>query len=124
MLDDVTKRKNELKVKADLLTESIYQEYNKLIKDSSILTKVGLLGGGAILIYFLASHVYKSSDETIGDGKQSGDFIKDIVSVPGIDTSMKNQFSEKITIIGLEILRQMLIILIGKLKITDGKKDI
>ena len=124
MLDDVAKRKNELKVKADLLTESIYQEYNKLIKDSSILTKLGLLGGGAILIYFLASHVYKSSGETIGDGKQSGNFIKDIVSIPGIDTSMKNQFSEKITIIGLEILRQMLIILIGKLKITDGKKDI
>jgi hypothetical protein len=124
MYDEITRRKNELKVKANLLAESINQEFNILIKDSSILPKIGLLGGGAILIYFLSGNLFKSSGEIIQDKNQSGDFNKNIESISSTESSLKNQFNEKIIIIGLEILRQMLIIAIGKLKIKDGKKDI
>jgi hypothetical protein len=124
MLEDIKKKENDLKVKADLFYQSVNDEFGKFLKDSSILTKVAIFGGGAALIYYLATKLADSRGGIIDKLRQSPEINDEIKAAEAMNANLKNQFVEKITIIGLEILRQTLITLIDKLPITDGKKDI
>jgi hypothetical protein len=117
-------KKEDLKRKAELFGASLKEEYSESFKGFSPISKITIIGGGALLAFFLAYNFVNSENGALHSSEQNK-MTENEKKLHEIDESdLRSEFKEKIIIVVLEILRQIIQNIISKLKPKDGKADL
>jgi len=123
MIDIVDIRKEELKKKAESFEESFKIEYKEKFKDTSTILKFAIIGGGILATVFLSGRIIKSfgginklvKTHMMPEAEESG---------RSGDLKVNTTLKDKLTIIILDIFRQLTIAVLDKLKSLNGKPDL
>jgi hypothetical protein len=124
MYEIIEKKKEDLKRKSEKYKEDLISEYSGTSDNMGSLFRLGLAGGGFILNSLFPDIVIGTSSKKTGNSN-------DGLSVPGgeivhqdQESPAKAEFKEKLILILLEILRQILLLLTKKLVPANDDDDI
>ena len=123
MLEHIRRRKNELKHKSELYSAAWKKEYSQLFVDPMTLYRIGLLSIGTLIALYLLKNYHKTNSvsELIKEDTWKS---KAENAEPSDDRGIINEFKNKIIIIALELIRQFLIMIIGKIRPANEKKGL
>ena len=125
MSASITDKKNELRRRAEAYSASLTREINDLAGSKSAPGKVMLAGMGLLLGWWALGRVGGISPGR-SESRQTENRIRPDQTSLGQsgEAGLTSGYREKLTIIGLEILRRLLLFIIDHLFARDEKKHI
>jgi hypothetical protein len=121
MIDQIQEKKHELKAKADRYGEFLKQKYSGSTAGNSAFSGIGLIGGGLILAISLMIRYFSPGEENPAETGSEGNNAQKSENGSVFNSSERDEFREKLTIVILEIMRQALLAVISKYNLTDDK---
>ncbi len=124
MIDYIKNRKEELRKKSESYKEILEDEYERISGKSNGITKAGLIGGGLALGVMVAFRLLNHSKRKSRKSADTEETTLKAMPRESEENSVKSEFKGKLTIIILEIFRQLLLMVAKNLKPVNGKSDI
>jgi hypothetical protein len=118
-------RKNELKRRAEAYSASLTEEIDHLVGGKSASMKVLLTGVGLLLGLWALSRIRGlSSGRPESHPTENQTLTGQTSSGQSGEAGVSSDYREKLTIVGLEILRRLLLLIIDNLFTRDEKKHL
>jgi len=118
----VEQKKAELNRKAEQHKEEFITRYSETISNPGSVIKLGLLSGGLILNSFFPDKK-ESPDQTVSAKADNGT-DRDDFEDKGLEWQFKAEYKEKLVLVLLEMLRQILLLLTEKLVPAHDDPDL
>lgn len=123
MLKSLQNKKQELRKKSDDLEKSLREELTGTFKDTPAFFKAGLIGTGLLLTTYVTRKLIKLARDNENNGMQKTE-EGEAGTGTAYDSVIRSEFRDKLVIIVLEMLRQLLIMIIDKLRPADERPDL
>jgi hypothetical protein len=118
----VEQKKAELNRKAEQYKEEFITGYSETINNPGSVIKLGLLSGGLILNSFFPDKK-ESRDQSVSAKPDTGPGQDDFED-KGLEWQFKAEYKEKLVLVLLEMLRQILLLLTEKLVPAHDDPDL
>ena len=123
MYEFVEQKKAELNEKAAHHKKELLQGYSDIIDNPGSFLRLGLLSGGLILNSIFPAIKDGKDDQTSTDTMNSENQLHKIEN-RGLEWQIKAEYKEKLILILLEILRQILLMITEKLTPAHDNSDL
>ena len=123
MHEIVEQKKAELNKKAEQYKKDFITGYSGIIDNPGSLLRLGLLSGGLILNSLFPDKKDKRGD-TSGSGSDDADNKLEDIENRGLELQLRAEYREKLVLVLLEILRQILLMITEKLVPAHDDQDL